>query len=85
MYAEWMLHIMEVLLQQNEMHSSTPYLLFSTWSTVCRMNLDGSGYTVLVDSASNVGTHAIALQKLKVTLTSKCSYLSCIHLLSYTV
>ena len=40
-------------------HSSTPYLLFSTWSTVSRMNLDGSGYTVLVDSASNVGTHAV--------------------------
>ena len=25
------------------------------------------------------------LQKLKVTLTNKCSYLSCIHLLSYTL
>ena len=27
----------------------------------------------------------ISLQKLKVTLTNKCSYLSCIHLLSYTL
>ena len=39
--------------------SSSPYLLFSTWFTVSRMNLDGSGYTVLVDSASNVGPQAV--------------------------
>ena len=40
-------------------HSSEPYLLFSTWFTVSRMKLDGSDYTVLVDSLGNVGKQAV--------------------------
>ena len=39
--------------------STPPYLLFSTWLTVSHMNLDGSGYEVLVDSSSNVGPQAV--------------------------
>ena len=39
--------------------NSPPYLLFSTWFTVSHMNLDGSGYEVLVDSSSNVGPQAV--------------------------
>ena len=38
---------------------SDPYLLFSTWFTLSRMNLDGSNYSVLVDSATNVGIQAV--------------------------
>ncbi|CAI8022715.1 hypothetical protein GBAR_LOCUS13318, partial [Geodia barretti] len=34
-----------------------PYLLFSTWFTVSRMNLDGSGYTELV--SGSVGAQAV--------------------------
>ena len=37
----------------------TPYLLFSTWFTVSRMDLNGSNYEVLVDSATNVGPQAV--------------------------
>ena len=39
--------------------NSPPYLLFSTWFTVSHMNLDGSGYEVLVDSSTNVGPQAV--------------------------
>ena len=39
-------------------HSISPYLLFSTWFTVSRMNLDGSNYSVLVDPGS-VGPQAV--------------------------
>ena len=35
-----------------------PYLLFSTWFTVSAMNVDGSDYSVLVDSGS-VGQQAV--------------------------
>ena len=34
-----------------------PYLLFSTWFTVSRMNMDGSGYTTLVNTG--VGPQAV--------------------------
>ena len=39
-------------------YSISPYLLFSTWFTVSRMNLDGSNYSVLVDPGS-VGPQAV--------------------------
>ena len=38
---------------------SDPYLLLSTWFTLSRVNLDGSNYSVLVDSATNVGIQAV--------------------------
>ena len=41
------------------LHSPQPYLLFSTWFTVSHMNLDGSDYSVLIDSSSSVGPQAV--------------------------
>ena len=34
--------------------SPDPYLLFSTWFTVSRVNLDGTGYTELVNTPGSV-------------------------------
>ena len=39
--------------------SPEPYLLFCTWFTVSRMDLDGSDYSIVVDSSSNVGPIAV--------------------------
>ena len=44
---------------------------------------DGPNVPVAVRANGRCDVHA--LQKLKVALTNKCSYLSCIHLLSYTL
>ena len=33
--------------------------MFSTWFTVSRMDLDGSDYSVLVDSTTNSGLQAV--------------------------
>ena len=45
-------------LQPSPPDSISPYLLFSTWYTVSRMNLDGSNYSELVDPGS-VGPQAV--------------------------
>ena len=39
--------------------SPQPYLVFSTWFTVSHMNLDGSDYSVLVDSSDNSGPRSV--------------------------
>jgi hypothetical protein len=46
-------------LGQSVQESPQPYLVFSTWFTVSRMNLDGSDYSVLVDSSDNSGPRSV--------------------------
>ena len=46
-----------IIIIMSHNYSPEPYLLFSTWFTVSRMNLDGSGYTELV--SGSVGAQAV--------------------------
>ena len=60
-----------------------PYLIFSSWFTVSRMDLDGSNYEVLVDSAANVGPHAVDYHW-RYNYTTTCSYINMSQVFSIT-